>query len=833
MHSGWIAQQDFRVFADLLPSPIVISIARGNVVFVNQRFTQLTGVSAADMAGDASLCLIHPDDQEAFHATRHAAHATGEPYNLEYRLRAHDGEFHWIQANAVAMRTDGRITHWVAILSDINDRKLGEIADARARSALFAINEQRLRRVIDSGIVGIGFGSQTGGVHYVNDAFLNMIGRTRAELEAGEINWRALTAPEYHAFDDAAFAEMLAEGICRPYEKEYDLPAGRLPVQITMALLDPRDPDGDHVAVIVDISGQKRAEAALQERTRLLRRASTRLLSETRRREAAQLALLQSQRLEALGQFTSGIAHDFNNLIAAVGGAFRVIERRTDDSRILDVARHGADAAWRGAAMVRRLLTFASAQAAAPRPVHLDLLMPEVEPLIRQTLGARMSLDIDMPPGLWPVLADPIQLEAALVNLAANARDAASEGGTLSITLRALPAGADRPSEMASGDCLAIAVSDNGAGMTPDVLQRVVEPFFTTKGPSKGTGLGLAMVHDFVRQSGGALRIASRVGVGTTITLYLPRATTEAPQDEHPAPAAPPPPASRPGATVLIVEDDAAMRGVLSAMLSDLGFGVIQAASGADALLIVARPGQAIDIVLCDVMMPRTDGLAFVALMRQDHPALPVLFMTGHADLERLKGEAVIQKPFEAPELATRLSIMLEPHAASGGHADEGLDRLASRLRARGLKALLRRWRMARGTGALPALAQFDIAADGHRDRIAVIEVDCRVVPVAFRIADIGEALRDAAGHPPSDSDFASPGEDVLGSRETAYRRCVRSARPIYEHARFTFDDDRPVLFERLLLPFADDEGTVSHLVSAVVLDGLDDTQPPARAISP
>ena len=402
----------------------------------------------------------------------------------------------------------------------------------------------------------------------------------------------------------------------------------------------------------------ERLEERVAERTAALQKANARLADEVRRREATQAALVQAQKLEALGQLTSGIAHDFNNIVAAISGGFSVIERRTSDPRLIEVSRHGVKAAERGAALVKQLLAFARQQVLTPVTVRLPNLLAEAEPLLRRSVGPAIDLKVDCPETLWPVRVDPVQLETALINLAVNARDAMPDGGTLVMEARPCPVGAaDHPSELGFRDAVAIRVIDDGCGMPPDILRHVVEPFFTTKGPGKGTGLGLPMVHGFAHQSGGTLKIESEPGRGTVVTLYLPQSDA---MDEEASAAETVRDISRHhgNATILLVDDDEQVRAVTAAQLSDLGYTIIEARSGQDALdKLEARPS--VDAVLSDVVMPGMDGPAMAAVLATRRPALPILFMTGRADLSKLAGQAVIEKPFTPSKLAHAILDLL------------------------------------------------------------------------------------------------------------------------------------------------------------------------------
>ena len=504
-------------------------------------------------------------------------------------------------------------------------------------------------------------------------------GHARETLLAGD--FQQITHPDDLDADTAHVADLL-EGRADSYtmEKRYISPAGEI-IWVNLSVAVVRDGSGQpdyFISVIEDISGRKSAEAALAQSRQLLReanayleeriaartaelqRANQRLTAEIERREVAQAALVQAQKLEALGQLTSGIAHDFNNVIAAISSGYSVIARRTSDPKVTEIAAHGVKAAERGAAIVKQLLAFARQEVLEPRIVSLSEVLTEAEPLIRHSLIPGVSLRIDCPAALPPVRVDPSQLETALINLAVNARDAMPDGGELRVAVALSPPGAPgRPAELAGVEAVAVEVSDTGSGIAPEVLQRVIEPFFTTKGPGKGTGLGLAMVHGFAHQSGGALRIESREGVGTTVTIYLPLALETVRDDAYVAVADHDAATLRGTASLLVVDDDPGVRAVTTALLRDSGYSVREA-DGAAAALRVIRAEPAIEAVVSDVVMPVVDGPAMLTELRQVRPGLPVLFMTGHADRDRLGTEAVIDKPFTPAILLRAVARLLE-----------------------------------------------------------------------------------------------------------------------------------------------------------------------------
>ena len=442
-------------------------------------------------------------------------------------------------------------------------------------------------------------------------------------------------------------------------------------------------PDGSFGAVcyFYDLSERQRWEAALAEsrdaltrandeletnvaaQTAELRVANALLKDEITHRVATMAALAQAQKLEALGQLTSGIAHDFNNIVAAIAGGFAVVERRTTDPRIIEIARHGSNAAQRGAGLVKQLLAFAQHQVLVSTLVDVFLLLEEAKPLLQRAVGPLLTLSIECAADIGVVRIDQVMLETALLNLAINARDATPDGGVLRIEARRIsPGEIDWPTGYAAQDSIAITVADEGSGMTAEILLRVTEPFFTTKGPGKGTGLGLAMVHGFSEQSGGLLCIESTVGKGTAATIYLPRVlAADEPvgvADQRSAVAGSPGTDTLHNATLLVVDDDDHVRAVVCAQLEDIGYKTIAASSGAAALALVSQD-PSIDAVLSDVMMPGMDGLALAGMLRRIRTGLPILLMTGHADRQRLVGEVVLDKPFTTAELVEGVRALL------------------------------------------------------------------------------------------------------------------------------------------------------------------------------
>lgn len=366
--------------------------------------------------------------------------------------------------------------------------------------------------------------------------------------------------------------------------------------------------------------------------------------------------LRQAQKMESIGQLTGGIAHDFNNLLQAIGSSLYLIESASRDERMLKPLRLAVKAVDRGANLTQHLLAFSRRQRLEPRAVDVNALVRRISALLERTLDGTVRIVIDADPDVWPAMVDPNQLETAIVNLAINARDAMSEGGTLTIATERIRArGGTAPVDLAPGDYVRVAVIDNGAGMTAEVAERAFEPFFTTKGSGRGSGLGLSMVHGLAAQSGGAVVLDSQPGQGTTVSVYLPRAGSAARPETTPPRTVEGPLGD---ITVLLVEDEALVRMATSTFLADAGFQVVEAANGNEALDLLERQ-VSVDVVLTDHAMPGMTGLELARTVRRRFPQLPVLMVTGYAEMPRgamdEEGVSVVQKPYRPDELLQRL----------------------------------------------------------------------------------------------------------------------------------------------------------------------------------
>lgn len=388
------------------------------------------------------------------------------------------------------------------------------------------------------------------------------------------------------------------------------------------------------------------------------------------RRLQGQLA--QSQKMEALGQLTGGMAHDFNNMLAIIIAAFELSQRalqRGDTSKASSQLESGLDGAHRAAELIRRLLAFARQQPLSPRPLDANSLVQNMSEILRRTLGVNIELETVLAGGLWPVCADQNQLENAIVNLATNARDAMQSGGKLTIETSNAHLD-DRYSrqhiDVPPGQYVLIAITDTGVGMTPDQVAKSFEPFYTTKSVGQGTGLGLAQVYGFAKQSGGHARIYSEAGQGTTVKLYLPRYAGQAGQ--QPSQQSKAVPLGRAQEVILVVEDEARVRQLAAEGLRELGYTAIEADGAKQALDVLASRSDIV-LLFTDVVMPGITGrkLADEALQRWPH--LKVLFTTGFSKNAIIHGGILdpgthfIPKPFTLEDLACKVREVL----ADGG----------------------------------------------------------------------------------------------------------------------------------------------------------------------
>jgi PAS domain S-box-containing protein len=438
------------------------------------------------------------------------------------------------------------------------------------------------------------------------------------------------------------------------------------------------------VGTAIDISERKRTQEALARSEAELRRErealddlnrnlerrvaqrTAELQEEMAARGRAEEALRQAQKMEAIGQLTGGIAHDFNNMLTGIIGGINLAKRRIASGRVEDVGRFmdaATDSAHRAAALIARLLAFSRRQTLDATSLDVAAQLAATKELLERTLPETITIELSVPTDVGYALADANQLESALLNLAVNARDAMPQGGRLTITAERLWISGSQNGGLDAGQYVMIDVADTGVGMSPDILEKVFDPFFTTKPIGQGTGLGLSMIYGFAQQSGGEVRIDSTPGKGTSIKLYLP-ATSDGEMPEARIDTGTPFEGS--GQTVLVVEDDDAVRLLICEVLTDLSYRVIEA-EDADVAIRVLRDQGKIDLMVSDVGLPGMNGRQLADVARQHRPDLPVLFVTGYAENAATKASflgtnmGMIGKPFAVEALASKINEMVNP----------------------------------------------------------------------------------------------------------------------------------------------------------------------------
>jgi signal transduction histidine kinase/ActR/RegA family two-component response regulator len=409
-------------------------------------------------------------------------------------------------------------------------------------------------------------------------------------------------------------------------------------------------------------------EIRVRERTEALEAANQRLRDEAASRAAAEAQIRQMQKMEAVGQLTGGVAHDFNNMLAIVVGSLDIAKRylHTDRAKAEHFIANAMEGAQRGAQLTSRLLAFARQQPLDSRALDANALVSEMSELLRRTLGAAIRLDAVLADNLWKTFVDASQLESAVINLCVNSRDAMPEGGRLTLEtanahLDARDAAANM--DVRPGEYVCLAVTDTGSGMSPDVVARAFDPFYTTKTTGKGTGLGLSQVYGFVKQSGGHVKLESELGRGTTVRIYLPRhlgteqSVAAAPREARPA--------AGKQETILVVEDEERVRSMTVEALRTLGYRVVSAAGGEQALGMLDG-GQPLHMLFTDMVMPGMSGRALADRIKALQPHVKVLYTTGYTgdavaengDLDR-KG-AFLAKPFTVDQLAAKIRATLD-----------------------------------------------------------------------------------------------------------------------------------------------------------------------------
>jgi len=556
--------------------------------------------------------------------------------SVEYRIARPDGTVRWILDRAYQVKNAaGQVIRITGLASDITERKRIEV---------------RMHRLVNSNAQGVIFWNANGGITQANDAFLKLVHCTRADLNAGRINWRTLTPPEYAYLDRRCLEELAVSGVGRPYEKEYVLKDGsRVPVLVVAATFE--DNSGEGVGFFIDLTERKGLEARL----------------------------FQSQKLETVGRLAGGIAHEFNSILTAIIGQSDLLLRDLPPGTpFAKSATEISLAATRAATLTRQLLAYGRKQLLQPEALDLNGVLARMEGVFKHLMGGEVHTQIVPAPGLKAVMADAGQIEQVIMNMAMNARDAMPNGGILTMETANVSfdhESVGRDPELKPGEYVMLAVTDTGTGMAEEVKARVFEPFYSTKGVGQGTGLGLSTCYGIVKQSGGHISVYSEMGRGATFKIYLPQAQqpTDVPLQRLTSPDLP-----CGTETILLVEDDPALREMAGTLLRRLGYTVWVAGNGIEALSLKQQRGIGhIDLLFTDVVMPHMSGKELADRMQVLFPHTKILFTSAYAENAIVqqgvlhKGVELLQKPFTPSALASKLREVLDQPVAPAREAGQ------------------------------------------------------------------------------------------------------------------------------------------------------------------
>ncbi len=632
-----------------------------NRITADERFARTFGLDPdrcrTGLTLEEAVASIHEDDRARVKTAVQEALARGGAYRCEYRVRQLDGEVRWVEASGrVELDRDGRPLRFPGVLVDVDERHKAEEA--------LAAREAQLRTILESAPVGIVLADLPSGRIVEGNGYIQAM-----------LKHPVLPSPDIDSYDEwisyhadgrrvsgheYPLARMVLHGEEAPeIEVHYQRGDGTRAWTRIMGRTV-RDDAGQlvgGVVALVDVDAERRAQENLA-------RLNADLERQVRERTAQ---LVQLQKMEAIGHLTGGVAHDFNNVLQGIGSCLFVLDRHVPEGTPRTLFQAAQQAIERGARLTQSMLAFARRQTLKPQATDLRLLLDGLRPLLERTLGGQIQVGIEAESGMAKALVDPAQLESALLNLAINARDAMPSGGRLSVRAGAATVAgqgeAERPPDLKPGDYVTVSVEDTGFGMDEATQARAFEPFFTTKDVGKGSGLGLSMVHGMAAQSGGGVSLASTPGRGTTITLYLPRAVSVEEGTIVSCAAAP----RGTGKTLLLVDDDPIVRIGTAALIEGLGYRVVEASDGETALEIL-RQGGAVHALVTDFAMPGMNGEAVVREARRLIPNLPILVVTGYADVPGFPTPVeLLHKPFSLNELAARLAAILHSSGSSAG----------------------------------------------------------------------------------------------------------------------------------------------------------------------
>lgn len=641
------SEERFRLMSENAPVMIWMSDPQGGCLHLNRMQREFWNVEEHALADFDWRSSMHPEDMPGIVKSVSEALANKTGVSLEGRYRNAQGAYRTLQTNAQPrFSPDGELLGMIGVNVDITDLKNTE----QLRREMIDADRYRIlvEAITDYAVYLL---DPNGKVSSWNPGAQRFKGYSSSEI-IGQ-NFSVFYTPEDQAANLPKSALSIAEKEGKFETEGWRVRKDGSRIWSHVVIDAIRNPSGNLLGfakITRDLTERKQAEDEKRKNEQAL--------------EGARDALFQSQKLEAIGQLTGGLAHDFNNLLMVVRSSMELLRKRLpDDERLLTLVDNAAEGVKRGMSLTNRMLSFARRQDMDQRPVNVHELVFEMTDLMQRSLGPSILIELRFPMGLSKVRADANQLESALLNLAVNARDAMPNGGPLIISAREENLPQDNSLRLPPGKYVCLAVEDKGEGMSDAIINRVTEPFFTTKGVGKGTGLGLSMVQGFAEQSGGRLILKSKKDVGTTAEIWLPVAVDS---DMQKVPDAVLPDVSHPVGqkelVVLAVDDDVLVRMGTVAMLEDLGHTVIEANSGPEALKILAQ-GTKIDLIVTDQAMPRMTGVQLAEEILANKPGMPIILATGYAELPAGVGAKLprLSKPFSQTQLSDAMSAVLGP----------------------------------------------------------------------------------------------------------------------------------------------------------------------------
>jgi PAS domain S-box-containing protein len=657
----------FRTILDALPAAIYMTDAAGRITYYNKAAVDLTG--RRPEIGKDEWCvtwrLYNSDGTPLPHDRSPMAVAIKENRairGVEAILERPDGTCVPFVPYPTPLRdASGALVGAVNMLVDISNCRASESVRAYLAAIVESSDDAIVGKDLDGIITSWNRGAET------------IFGYRAEEVTGRPIS---IIFPPDRLTEEDMILERLRRGERVDHFETVRRRKDGHDIHVSVTISPVRDGTGRIIGaskIARDIGERKRSETMLRDmaenlertvadRTRELAEANERLMAEMAERDRSEAALLQAQKMEAVGQLAAGVAHDFNNLLSAILGNLDLLQMHLDDARLLKLSKAATLAVLRGARLTEQLLVFSRKQSHAPKVIDLAQMIVGLEELLHRTLGGTVEVKTAIAADLWPALVDPHHFELAILNLAINARDAMPSGGKLLLEARNRKADEiEKLTDLAHGDYVVTSISDTGTGMTPAVLRRACEPFYTTKEPGKGSGLGLAQVYGMAQQSGGGMRISSDVGNGTTVELYLPR-SLEPPtktrghrDDSRRRPAV--------SAKALVVDDHDEVREVIAAQLGALGYKVVQASGAQAALDLLTDDSSVPDLLIVDYAMPWMRGTELARAVRAKFPNLPVIIVTGYVDAAGLNGAIgdaiLLQKPFRMNELGDAVELTL------------------------------------------------------------------------------------------------------------------------------------------------------------------------------